>query len=159
MDYNAWGWLLFTGYTLIDIFYIMLIGGSLAGLELIFVMLIFKKIAEKRMLLSNLRIKILQEKTVLKCDLREQIKAVIEEKNEVIEELEKFLDDHPGEITVFDLRRKLGNIHKEIEDDFATNLKLRLMFIRTYNQRIESFAAKRQIVFQLRDYLKNKGVL
>ena len=160
MTYNLWGWTLYAGYTVCDLGYCLLIGGSLAGLELMLITYIIYKIKERGMIFSGFRIKRLQEKTVERCDLREQIEAVIEEKREVIEELEKFLFDMQGlSIKHSDLRRACGNIQKEIQDDRFTNYKLHLLFCRTYNQRLESWKAKRVIAGQLRDYLKSKGVI
>ncbi len=160
MHYNTWGWFLFGCYTLYEIFLGVCIGGSISGLA-IMAMVYFKiKLVEREMIFSDFRIKRLQEKTVERCDLREQIEAVIEEKKEVIEELEKFLFDMQGlSIKHSDLRRACGNIQKEIQDDRFTNYKLHLLFCRTYNQRLESWKAKRVIAGQLRDYLKSKGVI
>jgi len=159
MNYNLWGWTLFVGYTICDLGYCILIGGSLAGLELILITYVIFKIKEREMIFSDFRIKRLQEKTVERCDLREQIEAVIEEKREIIEELEKFLFRMKNySIKHSDLKRACGNMQKEIEDDSATNYKLRLMFVRTYNQRRESWSAKKKIVEQLKNYLRGKGV-
>lgn len=160
MTYNLWGWTLYAGYTVCDLGYCLLIGGSLAGLELMLITYAIYKIKEREMIFSGFRIKRLQEKTVERCDLREQIEAVIEEKREVIQELENFLFRMQGfAIKPADLRHACGNMQKEIKDDKWTNYKLHLLFCRTYNQRRESWLADREIVRQLKSYLSGKGIL
>lgn len=111
-------------------------------------------------MITIFRIKRLQGKTVEKCDLREQIEAVIEEKKELIEELEMLLFLCGSEdVTKADLLTVCGNMQKEIQDDKWTNYKLEKMFVRTFRQRRETWKARRRIVQQLREYLQGKGVI
>jgi len=108
---------------------------------------------------SGLRIKLLQDKMVNLCDTRENIECAIEELNELIEELEIFMAVCEQKITRHDLQRACGNMQKEIEDVAAITVKLRKLFVRTYNQRRESWRARRKIVKQLRGHLEKKGLM
>jgi hypothetical protein len=109
---------------------------------------------------NKLKIKLLQDRVVQTCSLRANIEASIEELKELAEELEMFLYICGNDvITTLDLNRVCGNMQKEIEDVSAITEKLRLMFIRTFRQRMESRKAKRKIVKQLKKVLRDKGLI
>lgn len=103
---------------------------------------------------ENFRIKRLQEKIFCTGDYRYNIKKSIEELKELQQELESVLFDCDFYVSRHDLKRRCGNLQKEIADVENIISKLKIMFVRTNRQRIKYRQAGADIVKSLKEYLR-----
>ena len=104
---------------------------------------------------KNFRIKRLQERIVQRGNYNNDIDKSIEELKELIVELERIkLKYHPYCITIENLRKECGNLQKEIEDVCNIMYKLKLLFVRTFEQRKIAMESKQKIIYSLKQYLE-----
>lgn len=147
--------ILIVNYIIFYIYHGIMIGGSTALIIIAIGLYIYYKFQENGMLFTDFRIKRLQKKILQLKDYKHDIRKTIEELCELRAELEKILIRYDR--APIDLRNEWGNLQKEIADSEAVICKVKLMFLRTYEQRKAYRTAKARIVRQLEEFLQKAG--
>ena len=104
------------------------------------------------------KIQRLQDRILAHGDYRTQLEKACQELEELRHEVKNFLFMVSKPVTNEHLRIPCGNMQKEIEDVKNMVTQLEKMFNRTERQKNRSRVCRRQIVGQMKDYMKERGI-